>query len=99
MKDEIKRKRYGEKEKANTDLTLCMLGNFSSVNFFKIIIFRKFFQEHYQECQSVWFQIRTDILFAKVYQQTTVAASKESIVNLQDFLYHYVRTSVASEAL
>ena len=69
-----------------------MLGNFSCfccrlLHFCKINFFKKIFQEHYQ-CQTVWIQIRTDILSVLIwaqtvcrnYQQTTkVTASKEKV--------------------
>ena len=51
-------------------LSLCLLGKFSCffcclLIFFKSNFFEKFFQE-YDQCRTVWVQIRPDILFAKV---------------------------------
>ena len=57
-------------------LTFCMLGNFSCfyyqlLNFFQndFPLFKKFFQEQYQS-QTVWIQIRTDILSVLIWVQT-----------------------------
>ena len=62
-------------------LSLCMMGNFSYfccrlLTFFKINFFKKFFQKYYQ-CQTVWIQIRTNLL--PHLQTTKVAVSKEII--------------------
>ena len=55
--------------------TFCMLGNFSCfccrlLTFFKIDFFEKFLQELPSECQTVWIQIRTDILSVLIWVQT-----------------------------
>ena len=74
-------------------LSLCMLGMFSCFRcrllpFFKIIFFQKTLLEPLSECQTVWIQIRTDVLsvliwvqtVCKGYHQTTqVAACKERV--------------------
>ena len=74
-------------------LTLCILGNFaclflSSANFFQNQPFRKILSGLPSGCQTVWIQIRPDILSGliwvqtvfKGYQQTTLV-SKELILN------------------
>ena len=52
---------------------LCLLGSFSSflssADFFQIIFFEKFFQEYHQ-CQTVWIQIRPNILLGLIWVQT-----------------------------
>ena len=52
----------------------------SSAEFFiSKLIFSKILSGTLSECQTVWIQIRTNVLFAKVHQQTTkVATIKES---------------------
>ena len=54
-------------------LTLCMLGNFSCfcrlLAYFKINFFKKIFRE-YNQCQTVWIQIRTDALSVLIWGQT-----------------------------
>ena len=69
-------------------LTLYMPGNISCfcplLTFFKINVFKTVFQEHYQR-QTVWIEIRTDILsvlilvqtVCKGYQQTTKATTSK----------------------
>ena len=48
-----------------------MLGNFRRLlTFFKINFFNKIFHEHCQEVQSVWIQIRTNILSVLIWVQT-----------------------------
>ena len=52
---------------------------------FKINLFKRIFQEYHQSFQTVWIQIRTDVLsgliwvqiVCKDYQQTTKVASSE----------------------
>ena len=67
-------------------LTLCMLGNFSCFS----CHLQKILSGTISECQTVWTQIRTDILIwlqivCKGYQQTTkVAASKERRIQKTD---------------
>ena len=41
----------------------------SSADFLKINTFEKFFQEHHQ-CQTVWIQIRPDVLLGLIWVQT-----------------------------
>ena len=57
-----------------TGLTLSMLGNFSCfcchlLTFF-LIIFFNFFSRTLSVCQTVWIQIRTDILSVLIWAQT-----------------------------
>ena len=68
-------------------LTLCMLGNFRCrychlLIFFKIIFFKKIFQEYYQ-CQTVWVQMDRQIWTQAVFkvngQMTKVVASRQSV--------------------
>ena len=67
-----------------------------SVDFFQKINFsKKFFQEHYQECQTVWIQIRIDVLsvlicvltVCKGYQETTNFVTSRQRV--EHFMYSY----------
>ena len=73
-------------------LTHCMLGNFSCfccclLTSFKIIFFEKILSGTLSECQTVWTQIRTDILsvliwvqtVCKGYQQTTKASQTHKL--------------------
>ena len=72
-------------------LTLCMLGIFHVLTFFKInFFFRKILSETPSMNQTVWIQIRTDILLVlisvqtvwKGYKQTTkVTTGKERVAN------------------
>ena len=61
---------------SNMDLwiSICMLGNFSRFcyrlpTFFKIIFFKKFFQDNYQSVKLFWIQIRTDVLSVLIWVQ------------------------------
>ena len=71
-----------------------MLDNFSCIKcrlltFFNINIFKKFSSRTLSECQTVWIQIRTDILsvliwiqnVSKGYQQTTIVTTSKKRVN------------------
>ena len=55
-------------------LTLCRLGNFfcflSSADFFQNQLFETLFQELPSECQTVWIQIRPDILSGLIWVET-----------------------------
>ena len=68
-------------------LTLCMLGNFEGfcrrlLTYFKINFFQNILSGPHSECQTVWIQIRTDILsvlnwvqsVSNGYRQTTEVA-------------------------
>ena len=51
-----------------------MLGNFLRfycrlLIFFKINLFKRFFQEHYQSVKKVWIQIRTNVLSILISEQ------------------------------
>ena len=79
-----------EYHKLKTLSTLVIL--LSPADFFQINFSKKFFQEALTECQTVWIQIRTNILsvliwvqtVCKGYQQTTkVDASEERVKNLK----------------
>ena len=56
----------------------------SSADFFKINLFKKFFQEIRSECQTVWIWVRRDVLLGLIlvqtvcqsYQQTTLLNEK-----------------------
>ena len=75
------------------DLFLCMLGNFSCfccslLTFFQNQLFQNILSGTLSECQTVWIQIRTDILsvliwvwtVCKCYQQMTKVATSKEIV-------------------
>ena len=65
----------------------------SFADFFKINFFEKFFQE-YDQCQTVWIQIRSDILsdliwvqtVCESYQQTTLGDKKLMFVNIAKYI-------------
>ena len=65
-----------------------LLGNFSSFYcrlltfFFKINFFKKFFQEHFHECEMVWVLIKVQTVH-KGYQQMTIVATNKKRVNPQ----------------
>ena len=81
-----------------TNLTLCMLGNSlcfccHMLTFFKVNFFKKIFQEHLPECQTISIQIRTDILSIlilvqivyKSYQQMTevnACEARKGLINV-----------------
>ena len=80
-----------------TEITLCMLGNFSSfwcrlLTFFKINFFKKNFRNTIR-CQTIWSRSKTNVLWVliwvqtvcKGYQQTTkVTASMERVEKISN---------------
>ena len=50
-------------------LTLCILGNFSYSSCRLPTFFKKFFSGTLSECQTVWIQIRTDIMSVLIWVQ------------------------------
>ena len=57
-----------------TSFTLCMLGNFSRFccrlpTFFQNQLFRNILSGTYTECQTVWIQIRTDVVSVLIWVQ------------------------------
>ena len=71
------------------DLTLRMLVNLLSADFFKNLLFKKFFSGKLSEFQTVWIPIRTSVrveTFCKGYQQMTkVVATKERFTEDRHF--------------
>ena len=59
-----------------------MLGNFScglfSDFFFKIFFFEKNISDIPSECQTVWIQVRTDILLGLIWVQTVCKGYKQT---------------------
>ena len=71
--------------------TLCLLGNFacllSSADFFKNQLFRKILSGIQSECQTVWIQIRPNILSGLIWIQTVCQGYQ--LTALADLLFAY----------
>ena len=65
---------------SSVSLNLCMLGNCSCFFFSKLTFSKEFFQEHNHECQTVWIQIRTDILLVLIWVQTVCKDQQQFVV-------------------
>ena len=62
-------------------LTICLLVShtfWSSADFFKINFFKKILSGIPVECQTVWIQIRTDILAGLIWDQTVFKVDQQT---------------------
>ena len=64
------------------NLTLCLLGNFSMLFcrllFFQIQLFRKILSGIPSECQTVWIQIRPNLLLGLIWVQTVCESYQQT---------------------
>ena len=80
------------------DITVCLLGTFACLfvccrSFFSKSTVRKILSEIQSNCQTVWIQIRPDVLsglvcfqtVCKVYQQTTLVGKELTITAARDY--------------
>ena len=83
--------------------TLCKLGNFSCfccrLLFSKSTFSKNIFQEHYSECQTVWIQIRTEVLLVMIWVQTVCKGYEQMIkviANNEELKYNMLLNKLTS---